>query len=145
MRAHTDKPYPPQTDCGRHERFEEERRAAKTVLRTVPAADLTGLHCMPTGLSEREAREFVEENVEMYVDLPESAGRWLWHSGAEERREAEWYKTMNGFPSPVALRKRHPGFNAAWRQLKTTGEIDQATELRVCPGGPSLGRRNSNE
>lgn len=118
---------------GRHhqdhrEEISEATRMYEMVLRTLPVSTLMDLPHMPAGVSERQARAHVDANMAMYVDILRGEV-----SGNAGRREAEWYKATKVFIPPVALRKRHPGFDAAWRQLKSSGAVDRATRLQVGP------------
>ncbi|KAI0649827.1 hypothetical protein C8Q79DRAFT_1033643 [Trametes meyenii] len=45
--------------------------------------------------------------------------------------ERRWYTDTKVFLPPVALRKRHPGFDAAWRQLKKSKKIEDSALQKI--------------
>ncbi|KAI0672209.1 hypothetical protein C8Q78DRAFT_1188078 [Trametes maxima] len=60
----------------------------------------------------------------MAQEAPENANK-------QQPDERRWYADTKVFLPPVALRKRHPGFDAAWRQLKKGKKIEDSALQKI--------------
>ena len=82
---------------------------------------------VPQGLKGPEARAYLEANLDDYVETFQMA----MSGGRLPSLEEAWYLKTKTFLPARELRKRHPGFDAAWKDLKERREIAPGTARKV--------------
>ena len=96
------------------EQVDKERNGIRNSLLSAPLKELEELELIPPGLSEEEAREYMEENMDLYIEAFQ-AGMM---GGRTPSREEVWYLIAKVFLPPPELFKRHPDIDRAWVLLK---------------------------
>ena len=89
--------------------------------------DLTRSGLLPPGTSVRTGRAIIEQNIEMIVDQMQK----MVMGGKVPTLEMDWYKALKVYVPPKELRARHPGFDAAWKQVKERKEMATMAKHKV--------------
>ncbi|KAI0366579.1 hypothetical protein BV20DRAFT_971757 [Pilatotrama ljubarskyi] len=105
----------------RDESEAENRRELEAALRSMTDEKLATMPFVPPGASPAQARAFVEKHMELLLDAMQDMNQDGRVAGFEEL----WYEQTKVFLPPEELRSRHPGFDAAWTQVKRrSGQVD---------------------
>ncbi|KAI0357702.1 hypothetical protein OH77DRAFT_1421794 [Trametes cingulata] len=111
------------------DRFNSQRSSIETMLRSLTDDQVRLLPFMPPGITTREARAFIEANMDDLVNMMHETTA----TGRVRTNEHEWYKVTKTFLPPAELRRRHPGFQEAWSKLSKGDDISRnvAAKLRA--------------
>ncbi len=110
----------------RQEDMAAERADIREYLLKMSHAQLVEAGYVSPTSSSTEARAELNENME---DIVETLQETM--NGDLITIEVEWYEKMKVFIPPEGLRARHPGFAAAWKQVKDKGNMTQSTMRKV--------------
>ncbi|KAI0366567.1 hypothetical protein BV20DRAFT_1002228 [Pilatotrama ljubarskyi] len=110
------------------DRFKEQRSSIERMFRGLTDDQVRQLPFMPSGITTREARAFLDANMDDLVNMMHETSV----TGRVRMDEQEWYKVTKTFLPPTELRRRHPGFQEAWSKLSKGDDISRnaAAKLR---------------
>ena len=109
------------------DRIKEEQENIRRLLLSASEEELREMKLVPQGLKGPEARAYLEANLDDYVETFQMA----MSGGRLPSLEEAWYLKTKTFLPARELRKRHPGFDTAWKDLKERREIAPGTARKV--------------
>ncbi|KAL6298482.1 hypothetical protein BKA93DRAFT_65275 [Sparassis latifolia] len=107
---------------------EGQRAVISSFLNNMPDKELMNAPFLPRNVTAAEARKFVKDHHEKLVDVM--------MDGFEDQSkkltgEQKWYKRTKVFFPPSELRKRHAGFDEAFRLAKAGSKQSQAAKKKL--------------
>ncbi|OBZ76423.1 hypothetical protein A0H81_03125 [Grifola frondosa] len=108
-------------------REDAQRASISKTLTSLSDSQLREMQFVPPGTSMKDAREFIKDNHDMLVDFMLERMR----DGDNASLEEEWYDEIKVFLPPPELRKRHPGFEDAFKRMKKGDELSDATRNKL--------------
>ncbi|KAI0357691.1 hypothetical protein OH77DRAFT_1435494 [Trametes cingulata] len=108
----------------------ERRKDFKDQVKRMTDETLVQMPFVPSGSPPAQARAFLDKHMDVVLDVLEK-----WDNNCGRRIvgfEEQWYERTKVFLPPQELRSRHPGFEAAWKQVKSrSGNMDTSTLRKV--------------
>lgn len=106
---------------------DSHREQTKELLLSASDEALMSWQFFPNGMSARQRRKFLGENLDAIVDMWQE----MFPKNMIPLMEEDWYDTFKVYLPPEEFHRRHPGFDAAWTCIKEQRDIGRATQRQV--------------